>query len=84
MQLVISIHNDVIGWVAFFGAKRGANSMYKREAMVKMGEKRRKTMEGGVERWEPLRCQLTTAIIPSVSSREEYVAQEGLRTASAS
>jgi hypothetical protein len=62
MQLAISMHSDAVGWVAF-GAKRGANSRYKREERAKMGQKRRKPMEGGVDRWEPLRCQLMTAIV---------------------
>lgn len=59
-----SMLNDTMGCMAF-GAKSGVNSMYKMEETVNMGEKRRKLIEGGVERLGPLRCQFTTAIILS-------------------
>lgn len=50
---------EIFGWVAF-GANRGANARYKMEKTENIEEKRKKLIEGGVERCGPLRCQLTT------------------------
>ena len=52
---------DTIGRIAF-GANRGVSSRYRMEKTEKIGEKRRKLIEGGVERWGPLRCQFTTVM----------------------